>query len=79
MQNQGQSPLLRRLRGIEYKIIEDLEKHNVYTVRDFLTRTVWDLQEILNAPLEKVQDVVVSVARASSPSPITVCYHCIYD
>ena len=68
-----QSRLLRRCRGIECDIVDALERYNVYTVRDFFSRTCWDLQEILNLPLAKVQDVITCVARATSPSPTNVC------
>lgn len=72
MHDQQQSRLLRRCRGIDCDIVDALERHNVYTVRDFFSRTCWDLQEILNVPLAKVQDVIICVARATSPSPTNV-------
>lgn len=65
---------------MELTMVETLETYNVHTVKDVLSRTLWDLQEILDLPLDRVQEVVLSVARVISPSPTTVCFYLtLYD
>lgn len=52
--------------------MEKLENHDIYTVKDFFTRTKWDLVEILDAPMDQVTQVVFAVAKAVAPEPVTV-------
>jgi len=53
-------------------VVEKLENHDIYTVKDFFTRTKWDLVEILDVPMEQVTQVVKAVATAVAPEPVTV-------
>ena len=53
-------------------MIERLEYYDIHTVKDLFARTLWDLKEILDVPLDDVQILVTAVGAMIAPKPVTV-------
>lgn len=66
------SLFLRRLKCTDVLKREDIEKlegYNVHTVKDLLSRTVWDVHEILGtATVEGVRRILEAVAKEVAPT-----------
>lgn len=68
---QSARPLTRC--SLEARVIERLEYYDIHTVKDLFARTLWDLKEILDVPLDDVQILVTAVGALIAPKPVTVC------
>lgn len=56
--------------------MDKLAEHHIFTVKDFLERTKWDLMEILDIGIHGVDSLVATVSAAIAPTPTNVRLCC---
>lgn len=58
--------------GICRNMKAKLQEKEILTVKDLMSKTQYDLVQILEAPMWVVKELINSVAQFASPQPMTV-------
>jgi RAD51-like protein 1 len=68
---QGSTTLLSEIGSIEKDTVVKLERYDVHTVKDLFSKTVWDLQEMMDVSMTDVTRLLVCVGNLVAPTPVT--------